>query len=260
MFACGCKPRTRAKGNSGNVRGSASCGPSRSNCVDGDGPATKRRRFDDCPGIVNNPMGDTGANVHIGTDSTNKSSRIIQNVHISSITGANKFTGRCKQTFHLVEHNTTHTRPVTLPAIDSDAPQIPHDIVSIGRLLDSHKSNSFGLNGPKGLTLRLHDDTGSAFTTAVYWSNGTAWLSARTNPIGQFDTANALTRSQRKLILSNKTTSHTVGNHGHANANSHRSSPTLHLLTRSTILMHVPFASTFPKMPPQKAPHSLHAH
>ena len=156
-------------------------------------------------------MGDTGANVHIGTDSINKSSRIIQNVHISSITGANKFTGRCKQTFHLVEHNTTHTRPVTLPAIDSDAPQIPHDIVSIGRLLDSHESNSFGLNGPKGLTLRLHDDTGSAFTTAVYWSHGTAWLSARTNPIGQFDTANALTRSQRKLILSNKTTSHTVG-------------------------------------------------
>ena len=147
-------------------------------------------------------MGDTGANVHIGTDNSNKTNRIKSCVHISSINGATKFSGRCKHTFHLVEYKTNNTRPVTVHAIDSNPTSTPHDIMSIGRLLELHESNKFTFNNTSRLQLQLQDDNGINFITAIYWTNGTAWLSARTAQIGH-EVVNAFTRSQSRLTLSN---------------------------------------------------------
>ena len=75
--------------------------------------------------------------------------------YISSINGATKFPGRCKHTFHLVEYKTNNTRSVTVHAIDSNPTSTPHDIMSIGRLLELHESNKFTFNNTSRLQLQL---------------------------------------------------------------------------------------------------------
>ena len=200
------QPRnSNGKGNALNVRGAMTASACRSNTIDGDGPdnphiLAKRQRLDRCGGRVNNPLADTGANVSISSLPNNKTKRKQSLINIGSITGTTPFNGTCKQTFHIVEHNTLCTRPVTIGTIDAAPGSTPYDIISVGLLRDLNPRNHFiTRNNGRDINMRIHDDNGESFETALTFRQGTAWLSARESAV-HAPIVNVQTRNQIKQI------------------------------------------------------------